>query len=288
MYITINGHLGSGKSEICKFFKNQLGYDVFSTGRIQREKALSEGISTLELNEQSKSDYSLDYLIDNALVEYSKQNISKDVIFDSRLAWHFVPDSFKIHLLVSPAVAGQRVYNNRSLKEEKYSSEEDAMNQLIERRRLEEERYFLVYNVKMNDFKNYNLILDTTSLTIDEVCEVIYNELLEYKKGNYKNKIIASPKNVYPSKKLSETEENEEKDVIDIIHYNDAMFVVNGHKKLLKAIRDGKKIIEANLVFDENEDESGKSAKDYISVDLKDINEWEKENDFSFSYYPIK
>ena len=81
MYITINGQLGSGKSEICKFFKNEHGFDVFSTGRIQREKALLEGISTLEMNEKSGKDYSLDYLIDNATVKFAKEHQGEDVIF---------------------------------------------------------------------------------------------------------------------------------------------------------------------------------------------------------------
>ncbi|MBR3738430.1 MAG: AAA family ATPase, partial [Eubacterium sp.] len=80
MYITINGQLGSGKSEICKFFKREHGFDVFSTGRIQRERAKQQGISTLEMNEKSGKDYSLDYIIDNATVEFAKENQGKDVI----------------------------------------------------------------------------------------------------------------------------------------------------------------------------------------------------------------
>ncbi|MBQ9531998.1 MAG: cytidylate kinase family protein [Eubacterium sp.] len=274
MYITINGQLGSGKSEICKFFKNEHGFDVFSTGRIQRERAQQQGISTLEMNKESGKDYSLDYIIDNATVEFAKEHEGEDVIFDSRLAWHFVPDSFKIHLLVSPSEAGRRVFHNRVTKEEKYSSQQDATNQLVERRRLEAERYLKVYNVVMNDYSNYNLVLDTTSLSIKEVCDILYNEYCEFKKGNYKNKILASPKNIYPANAAY----SKENDNFDIICLNDAMFALNWNEKLRKATKEGEKFIDVNLV---------QGNKESVSITLDDLYEWEKENGFSYSYYPI-
>ena len=278
MYITINGQLGSGKSEICKFFKREHGFDIFSTGRIQREKALLEGISTLEMNEKSGKDYSLDYLIDNATIKFAKEHEGEDVIFDSRLAWHFVENSFKIHLLVSPAEAGRRVFFNRKTEEEKYKNEEDAANQLVQRRRLESERYLKVYNVVMNDFGNYNLVLDTTSLSIKEVCDILYKEFCEYKKGNYKNKILASPKNIYPAKKISEEYKESDKDVIDIICFNDAMFTLDGIEKLREANSQGKKIVEVNHI---------PYGEDGVCVTLEDLYEWENENGFKFAYYPI-
>ncbi len=276
MYITINGQLGSGKSEICKFFKREHGFDIFSTGRIQRERARQQGISTLEMNKKSGKDYSLDHIIDNATVEFANEHRGEDVIFDSRLAWHFVPDSFKIHLLVSPAEAGRRVFSNRVTKEEKYSSQQDATNQLVERRRLEAERYLKVYNVVMNDYSNYNLVLDTTSLSIKEVCEILYKEVCEFKKGNYKNKILASPKNIYPAKKIDNS--SKDKEIIDIICFNDAMFAIDGNEALKKANEEGRKILEVNLIPE---------SKEEISITLEELYEWEKENGFIYSYYPI-
>jgi len=276
MYITINGQLGSGKSEICKFFKNEKGFDVFSTGRIQRERAQQQGISTLEMNEKSGKDYSLDYIIDNATKEFAKDHMGEDVIFDSRLAWHFVPNSFKIHLLVSPAEAGRRVFFNRVTDEEKYQSEQDAANQLVERRRLESERYIKVYNVVMNDYSNYNLVLDTTSLSISEVCDILWREFCEFKEGNYRNKVLASPKNIYPAKKVSSDKDSE--DMIDIICYNDAMFAVDGNERLRKAVNENKKIIEVNLI-PEN--------KDSVEITLDELYQWEKENGFEYRYYPL-
>ena len=50
MHITITGMLGSGKSTICKIISEQKGYEIYSTGKIQRQVAAQKGITTLELN----------------------------------------------------------------------------------------------------------------------------------------------------------------------------------------------------------------------------------------------
>ena len=130
----------------------------------------------------------------------------------------------------------------------------------------------------MNDYSNYNLVLDTTSLSIKEVCDILYNEVCEFKKGNYKNKILASPQNIYPAKKISSNYRESEKDIIDIICYNDAMFAIDGNEKLKKANLDGKKVIEVNLIEGNEED---------ISITLDELYEWEKENGFEYAFYPI-
>ena len=167
---------------------------------------------------------------------------------------------------------------NRKTEEEKYKSREDATNQLVQRRSLEAERYLKVYNVVMNDYNNYNLVLDTTSLSIKEVCEILYNEACEYKKGNYKNKILASPKNIYPAKKVSDEYKESDSDIVDIICFNDVMYAIDGNEKLKAANAQGKKIIEVNLI---------EGNKENISITLNDLYEWEKENEFNYAYYPI-
>ena len=97
MFIALNGQLGSGKTEICNIFHNNDGYDIFSTGKIQREYAQELGISTIELNERGKTDYSYDYAIDQKLMDYGEANKDKDVVFDSRMAWHFLKNKAAMH-----------------------------------------------------------------------------------------------------------------------------------------------------------------------------------------------
>lgn len=180
MFITINGHLGSGKSTVCALLQEKYGFSVFSTGSIQREFANSLNISTLELNKKSLDDLSFDRYIDNATVEYAKVHCGENVIFDSRLAWHFVPMSFKVRLTIDPKIAATRVFNHRQSEEERYSSVKEAMVQLSERQNAETERYKSIYGIDINDVNCYDYIVDTSNLTPHEVAELILDNYKQF------------------------------------------------------------------------------------------------------------
>ena len=180
MFITINGHLGSGKSTVCDLLKDQYGFTVFNTGSIQRQFANEMNISTLELNKKSRDDFSFDNQIDNTIVEYAKAHVGKRVVFDSRLAWHFVPESFKVRLIIRPEIAAERVYLNRQSKEEQYSSAREALDMLSERQNAEAERYRMIYNIDINDENNYDLIVDASDLSPEAVAQAIIENYKGY------------------------------------------------------------------------------------------------------------
>ena len=71
MLISITGKLGSGKSTICGIMKERYGFEIFSTGTINREYARRLGISTLELNKRLNEDPSLDKEIDGLVTNMS-------------------------------------------------------------------------------------------------------------------------------------------------------------------------------------------------------------------------
>lgn len=203
MFITINGHLGSGKSTVCSLLAKQYRFKVFNTGSIQRQTANDLNISTLELNRISKDDYSLDYKIDKAIVEYAKSHNGERIIFDSRLAWHFVAQSFKVRLTVNPEIAAERVYLYRRTREEQFSSIQEALNNLTERQNTEAERYSLIYNININDENNYDLVVDTTSLLPSKVAKVIIEEYKTFLKRYIKELLQSVPySNYFISKNL--------------------------------------------------------------------------------------
>ena len=47
-HITLTGNLGSGKSTICKILESQYGYEIYSTGKVQRSLATQLVISESE------------------------------------------------------------------------------------------------------------------------------------------------------------------------------------------------------------------------------------------------
>jgi cytidylate kinase len=189
MLISITGRLGSGKSTICGILKEKYGFDIFSTGTINREFARSLGITTLELNERLKEDPELDKQIDGTVTRLSIEKKDEKLIFDSRMAWHFAKDTFKIFLTIDPMEAAQRVMKNQRGAEEHYDSVEDACAGLVKRGNVERERFIQIYGVDYFDHNNYDLIVDTTSRTPDEIVNIIIENYNEYcaDKNTYKS-----------------------------------------------------------------------------------------------------
>lgn len=209
MHITITGNLGSGKSTICKQLKEKYQFEIYSTGKVQRELARQMNMTTLELNQLMCSDRKYDKMIDDETARISRENKEKDIIFDSRLAWHFVEHSFKVFVSVSLEVAAERVMNDTRGAEEKYSSLEEAKNMLAERAATERVRYKDIYNLNYMDFSNYDLVIDSTYCTADKIAEVIINEAREYENSSSHpalTKMLVSPERLLKEADIAEAD----------------------------------------------------------------------------------
>ena len=120
MYITITGELGSGKSTVAKVLKDKYGFSIHSTGTVQREIAKDMGMTTLELNKYMAENLDNDYdkLIDNKTIEISEKSTNQRIVFDSRMAWHFVKNSYKVFVIIDKYTAAERVIGADRGKEE--------------------------------------------------------------------------------------------------------------------------------------------------------------------------
>lgn len=249
MHITLTGNLGSGKSTICKILNETYGFEVYSTGKVQREIAREMNMTTLELSQLMCSDHKYDTMIDDATAKISRENKDKNIVFDSRLAWNFVESSFKVFLSVSLDVAANRVYLDNRGAEEKYSSVAEAKELLRERANTEKRRYKDIYDLDYFDFSNYNLVLDSTYCTPEKIAEVMMHQAKLYEEGKQDTSLIlVSPKRLLDEKKAADisddTEENGMKvaeltakykngvsitnDVITVKEENDTYVVVAG------------------------------------------------------------
>lgn len=170
--ISITGDLGSGKSSVAKELCRMLGYQYFSTGSIQRELAQQKGMNTLELNYQAETDKEIDRFIDDRLRQLNHD--AKPYVLDSRLAWHFIKNSFKVYLTVQPAIAAKRVLGDTQRTNEPVVHNEaaKALN-LLERKRAEDQRFKKRYGVNCADLRNYDAIIDTSRSTAAQVAELI-------------------------------------------------------------------------------------------------------------------
>lgn len=183
MLISITGKLGSGKSTICGIMKERYGYEIFSTGVINREYARRLGITTLELNKRLKDDPTLDREIDSLVTKISIERKDDQLIFDSRMAWHFAVNTFKIFLTIDPMEAARRVMLNQRGEEERYTDVNDACEKLVERSTVERARFLDIYNQDYYDYSNFNLVVDTTRRAPDEIVDIIMAVFEEYQKS---------------------------------------------------------------------------------------------------------
>jgi cytidylate kinase len=179
--ITINGSLGSGKSSTADLLAKELDYQRFSSGDFMRNIARNKGISLNELSKLAENDKTIDTLVDN---EVKKAELGNEMIIDSRLAFHWIPNSFKVYLELSPEIAKERILHN--LKENKLRQEsEEAVNsdevykKIIERLQSEKKRYWELYKIDHTDKQNFDLVIDTKQNNLSKVVSMI---IKEYKK----------------------------------------------------------------------------------------------------------
>lgn len=171
MNITISGNLGSGKSTICKILE-QKGFNVVTAGGIFRQIAKERGIDVVEL--MSLQDDSVDELLDTRNKELGQK--LDHTVFDSRMAWYFVPDAMKVFVRIDIETAAMRIYNDATRDTEHNNSLEECRNNIIRRQRLERDRYRSLYGQDIYDLKNYDIIIDGASGTPEELADIILTE----------------------------------------------------------------------------------------------------------------
>ena len=157
--ISLAGDLGSGKSTVSDIIVKETGAEYYSTGRICREVAARYGMNVLEMNQYMETHPEIDKEIDDGISALSE--VDRRLIIDSRMAWHFVKDSFKVYLTTDLHEAARRIFRaNRET--ERFATVEETENKIRERRKSEARRYMELYGVNCKDLSHYSLVLDTT------------------------------------------------------------------------------------------------------------------------------
>ena len=172
--ITITGDLGSGKSTVAKLLQERLNYDYIYTGKIQRMIADRYHMTTVELNKYAETHPEIDAEIDST---FKSLNASTNLIVDSRMAWFFLPHSFKVYLKTDLPVAIERIYGDNLRINENYSSKEEATNQIIARKESENKRYMELYGADCTDLSKFDLVIDTSLLTPEQVVNRIIERI---------------------------------------------------------------------------------------------------------------
>ena len=244
--ITIAGDLGSGKSTVANHLISNINYRIESAGLIFRRLAEQHGMTAKEFNQFIESNPKYDNMVDDTIKEMGAKE--ENIIFDSRLAWYFVPKSFKIYMYVDVDTATERIFNDTGRVSESYSDMTTAKKEIIERRQSEVLRYKIFYNIDINNFKNYDFIIDTSHATKDEVNEAVLSNFRAFEKGEAYDRILLSPKNLDITE--NDTENNVKASDIEVVKRDGKFYVLKGHDAVKAAVEQGKNLVAIKAMFE--------------------------------------
>jgi len=176
MIITLSGKAGSGKSTIAKEIAQKLGYKLYSIGDLQRKFAEDKNISLEELRKLEAIDSSIDLDFDN----YQKELGTKEdnFVIESRLGAFFIKQAYKIFLDCDDDVRVKRILSdpksNRAVELNKLENPEQS---ILTRDAQDNERLKKMYGFDFLDMNNFDLVVDTTNMTIQQIVDYILEKI---------------------------------------------------------------------------------------------------------------
>ena len=268
--ISLAGDLGSGKSTVGKILSRKLGAEVYSTGTIQRQIATEMGMTTLQLNQYMETHPEIDGKIDDGLraLEHSEKNL----IIDSRMAWHFVPSSFSVYMAADPFVSAERILK-AGRESEPFSTVEEAVASISDRRKSEMFRYSHLYGVNIKDLENYDYVIDTSYIPPEIVAEHIAAHFELHRAGKQYPRYELCPARLLPCLNGEGEPAFFEQDGF--------YFIAQGEHKIAAAIRAGAPLVSCDRAQGEYGEEC---AKKHCTSDK--IVAWERETGAKIARLP--
>lgn len=173
MRITISGMIGSGKTTVCRMLGDILGYRTVISGHVFREMAKELGVSLEEFGKLAEQDPRYDRLIDERMLQAARQE--QDIILEGRLAGQMLRRSsipaFCVFLDAPLEVRVQRVSGREGV------DLREAMEEMRAREASEVLRYRKFYGIDVTDRSIYDMVIDTGSLTPEQVVEAIISRI---------------------------------------------------------------------------------------------------------------
>ncbi len=180
MIIVISGKGASGKTTVAKLLAEKLGFRHYSMGDVMRELATTKEVTLLQLNKLAETDPSIDKWLDAKQKALGQQE--DNFILDSRLGFLFIPQAVKIFLDVDDTVAAERIFKAPPREgEEPYKTKAAALQALLTRRKSEIKRIKKAYGVNPYHKKHYDLVLETTKRSPEEICTSVLSFLKKKK-----------------------------------------------------------------------------------------------------------
>ena len=282
--IVMSGDIGSGKSSVATELQQLTNFDIIGTGTIQRAIASKRGLTTLELNEISQTDRSIDDEIDAYVIETGKTQ--DRLIMDSRLAWHFIPTAFKVFLAVDPVVGAERVFK-ASRHDENNASLDITIKNNLKRQTIEDQRFNQLYNINFRKYGNYDLIIDTSYATPLAIAQKINDCFNAWLKHQHFSSLWITPRKLLPTLAMNAVDDHIQE--LSVFIYKEFIYIQQGHSLVIKAHRADTDLIPAKIITEESNHllpEGLSVAQTAHKVTLAMLKNWEETLDFKYTRYP--
>jgi CMP/dCMP kinase len=173
MIITITGKPGSGKSTMGKMLAEKFKLKYYSAGDFFRKMAKEKGMSLKEYSTLAQKEKEHDTLTDKWQEDLGKNE--DDFVVEGRTSHLFIKKAIKIYLDVDKEEGAERIMKEKR-DDEIMLDKKNAIELWEHRVNSEIDRYSRYYNVNIHHPAQYDLFLDTTNLSKEEV----FNKLVEF------------------------------------------------------------------------------------------------------------
>ena len=169
--LTISGVPGSGTTTIAQLLAEKLELRMVYIGEIFRELAKEYKMTLEEFGEYAEGNPEIDHELDQRQIEYGKKG---NIILEGRLSGCMMKknniNAFKVLLT---AELEERIKRIMGRENKRY----DLVKEEIEsRENLELERYKKIYDLNYLDLSVYDLVMDTTHMTPEQIVVKIIEE----------------------------------------------------------------------------------------------------------------
>jgi len=254
--VVVNGDLGGGKTTVSSLLAQRLGIRRISIGDLYRQMAQQRGMTALELNLHAELDDKIDHTVDQLQDDIAASG--EAVVVDSRLAWFFFRDAFKVHLLADPAVAAHRVLGRPADSVERYASAAEARRRLDQRSESERVRFIERYGADKTRLRNYDLVCDSSRAAPEEIVARIV-EALAGPSGD--TRLFVDPRRIHQT-----ADHRAGTGPVRLGYARPHFFLVDGRRAVDVAVNAGHTLVPATLAAEADEPIDGLSAEAYFAA----------------------
>ncbi len=179
MIVAIGGPPGSGKTTVAERFAKAHVYALVSAGAKFRELAKAKGAGLNDFGKIAEADPAIDRALDGSVLEevLKLDATGRDVIVDGRiqaplLAQRRVP-CLKVWIDAKLDVRTERIAGREK------TGLKETRREIIQREASERRRYKAIYGINLADTTIYDLVVDSSDKTPDEIVELVWSAVEE-------------------------------------------------------------------------------------------------------------